>query len=172
MKDTLDPTYLQNKYTEGLSNHRGFNHRVEYRFTSKQRIAIRDDRDGGLCQFPECFKSPICGAECRETATCEKHVHHILAHRYLQNLNVDPDFPENAITIGKQAHDLIHPDIATAKKRYHLDKNAFHRVFDMRDTELERHKIYWVDNWDRPLTVQSIRLTQNAKKRGWEFPEK
>lgn len=141
-------------------------------FNREQRIQIREERDEGKCQHPACLTKPICGAESRECATCPLHVHHILGQRYLKNFDVDPDFPENAITIGKPAHDAIHPDVKTAQRNYHTNKNSYHEIFDARNTLLDQRKIYWVSTWDRAMQVIAIKRTQLAKKRGWVFPER
>lgn len=125
------------------------------------------DRDDHTCQSPiphDC--NPQDGLE----------IDHILPQRYLYNLGVDPDYPENALTKCKNAHDIKHPDRISAKQTYHAGKragiNTFAQLQEARNRLLRERKIYWNDKNDRQDQVVAVRNTQRAKKKGWEFPDK
>lgn len=134
-------------------------------FTKKQREAIRDDRDGGRCHFPAEHR-------CNED---KLEVHHLIPQRYSEWIGVDPDFPENGLTVCSNSHDLIHPDRVKARKTYHKSKrkgkDSFKTMGQERDEKLRKREIYWTDTWDRLMVVIALKLTQEAEKRGWEFPE-
>jgi len=134
-------------------------------FNDRQRRAIRE-RDDHRCQFPECPISPQCNPRRLEC-------HHIKPQGYLKRFGVDPDFPENALTICERAHDAIHPDRVAAKERYRRgDKKAFQELHPERQRKLEEKKPYWQEKWDRAMGTIALKRTQQAKKNGWEFPEK
>jgi hypothetical protein len=127
----------------------------------KQRRAIRE-RDEHRCQFP----APH---DCNEKEGLE--VHHILGQRYLRRLKVDPDYPENTISVCKNAHRrVIHPDMEEARRRYGMDKDAYKKAFTARNDKLNKRQVYWNDQEDRPMQVVATRNTQKAEERGWRFP--
>lgn len=135
-------------------------------FTDKQRKAILE-RDGFRCQFPPCLKDgPVCG-----DGQCTLHVHHVIPKAYGVKIGLEPNYPENGLTVGKAAHDMIHPDIKGAKVRYVKgDKEAIKRVFDDREQKLKRREIYWNPQWDREMVTAAVLRTQKAKNKGWVFP--
>lgn len=135
-------------------------------FSVPQKKAILE-RDDHKCQSPikhDC--NPDDGLE----------IDHILPQRYLYNLSVDPDFPENGLTKCKNAHDIKHPDRVPARRQYHRKKeegvDVFKELEVIRANKLRLRQIYWNDKFDRQDQVVAIRNTQRAKKKGWVFPEK
>lgn len=135
-------------------------------FSAPQKRAILE-RDEHKCQSPiphNC--NPDKGLE----------IDHILPQRYLYNLDVDPDFPENALTKCKNAHDIKHPDRVPARRTYHQAKekgvDSFKALEEQRIQKLKMRQIYWNDKNDRQDQVVAIRNTQRAKKKGWVFPDK
>lgn len=135
-------------------------------FSLPQKKAILD-RDEHRCQ------SPI-DHNCNQEQGLE--IDHILPQRYLYNLGVDPDYPENALTKCKNAHDIKHPDRVPARKTYHQAKrrgiDVYKELADVRNKQLQQRQIYWNDRDDRKDQVVAVRNTQRAKKNGWNFPEK
>lgn len=130
-------------------------------FTRKERNAIVE-RDGERCNFPS---EHDCNGEDK------LQVHHILPQRFLEKLGVEPDFPENGLTVCENAHlNLIHEDIGRAKREYSQNQNVYNEVFIERDKKLKNREIYWNDDWDRKLMVTALRNTQRAEKKGWKFP--
>lgn len=135
-------------------------------FTAKQRAAIIE-RDGG---------------KCRATAqhTCnEEHgleVDHIIPQRYASEVGIDPDYPENALSKCKNAHDIKHPDRIEARRKYHILKaqgvDSFKVLGEERRKKLNERVIYWNPANDRTDSVMAVKLTQQARKTGWVFPEK
>lgn len=132
--------------------------------TQKQRLAVVN-RDGKKCNLPA-------EHDCRG----QLQVHHILPQAYSGLLKLNPDFPENLITICKNAHvgnaDSIHPDIAEALQNYHTDPKAIERVREQRAELMVNQEIYWNPKWDRILSATAVRNTQRAKDKGWFLPEK
>ena len=106
-------------------------------------------RDKNKCQFPFPHK-------CDTTHPLQ--VHHILCHAYLNIVapKVSADFPENAITLCRTAHEMIHPDVVWARKGYYLDHNIFAKLRQKRTCLMENHRIYWNDEYDRVLTVIAL----------------
>jgi len=141
-----------------------FLNKAEWAFSQKQRRALRDDRDGHMCQAVQ-----IIPHKCKPK---DLHVHHIIPQRYSQELGIDPDFPENALTICSNAHKEIHPDMKKAGVIYHSDNHSFHRMFQEREEKLKNKTIYWRDTWDRQLHTKAVLRTQKSIKKGWVFPEK
>lgn len=135
-------------------------------FTAKQRAAIVE-RDGGKCRATTTHS-------CNEENGLE--VDHIIPQRYAKEVGIDPDFPENALSKCKNAHDIKHPDRIEARKRYHLfkkqGKDSFKLLGLERSQKLKEKVIYWNAANDRTDSVMAIKLTQQARKSGWEFPEK
>lgn len=136
------------------------NTRLSFTLKRKRWILSRDKRK---CQatFPhKCDKkNPL-------------QVHHILPHAYLHFLapKVCADFPENTITLCRTAHEMIHPDVVWARNAYHLDNHVFAKLKDQRNYLMSLGKIYWVDNWDRPLSVIALKNTRKYESRH-AFPE-
>lgn len=133
--------------------------------TDRQRRAVRN-RDGNKCNLPA---EHDCGGRLE--------VHHVLPQGYLGLLGIDPDYPENVVTICHKAHvgspDAIHPDLYDALQNYHIDPKAIERVREQRNELLANHEIYWNPKWDRILSATAVKNTQKAKeKSGWFLPEK
>ena len=93
---------------------------------------------------------------------------------YCYFLGVDPDFPENGVSLCSNAHigDLgIHPDTADATREYRKgDKKAYEKMQKDRKDKLEEHVIYWNPDHDRKLDILALRATQRAEKKGWSWP--
>ena len=138
-------------------------------FTKKQRDSIAFERDEGRCQAPFPHR-------CNKDKGLE--VHHIKPQRYCDVLGIEEyvDKPENAVAICKEAHNQIHPDRARVMKIYRKAKSQgrdpFQEMFEERDEKLKKRMIYWNDRYDRPLEMTAFKRTQEAKKKGWEFPER
>jgi len=138
-----------------------FNFVLGMAFTRDQVLAIRE-RDKNKCQFP----GP-------HNCSGRLEVHHVLPQRYCSELNIDPDFAENGITVCESAHQgEIHPDMRKAKKEYWRDKKAFKKAFSLRDELLGSREIYWDPSHDRQMSAVAVRNTQRARKEGWELPPK
>ncbi len=132
-------------------------------FSKKQRDAIVE-RDKNKCNYPLPHE---CGGE-----LC---VHQIIPPRYAEVVGVDPDFPENALTICKNAQagtNGIFPDLAEAHAEYPADQSSFKKAIALRGKKLSQRKIYWDDSHDREMSVTAVRNTQRAEKDGWVFPIK
>lgn len=138
---------------------------LKFSFTRLQRDAIKN-RDEHHCQFPSkhnCNQGP----DGKFLV-----VHHLLPQRYSQKFDIDPDFPENGLSICSNAHDLIHPDMVAARENFSEDKEVFDEVFEARRRMLDENKIYWVTTWDRAMYAIALRNTQKARLNGFEWPEK
>lgn len=145
---------------------------TSFSFKPSQRKAIveRDKEFGikknkGGCQAPE--NHPCHGDK-------KIHVHHVRPQRYCVTLGVDPDFPENAISLCDEAHvggKGKHPDTAKAKENYAKgDKKAFEKMGEERQEKLDERTIYWDDKTDRQLDMLALRATQKKdKKEGGRF---
>ena len=98
-------------------------------------------------------------------------VHHILPHAYINKVapKVNADYPENMITLCRTAHEMIHPDVVWARNCYHLDNDIFTKLRTKRNALLDNHQIYWVDTWDRPMTVIALINTRKYIKKH-QFP--
>ena len=130
-------------------------------FSSRQRKWFLK-RDKNSCQAPFAH---ICDS------TVPLQVHHIKPHGYLRRVapGVSADYPENAITLCRNAHETIHPDVIWARNGYHLDKDIFLKLRNQRSFLMDNHKIYWVDTWDRQMEVVAlINSTRYLKKH--KFP--
>src|SRR3990167_4776102 len=144
-------------------------------YTKKQREAIRA-RDHYKCQFPPHLNGH------RDECKGPLQVHHIKPQRYLKNFGVDPDYPENGITVCSNGHNgvdpntsperVIHPDVQTARIIYQTDKESYNKAFEERDKCLQKGVIYWNDSYDRSMEVIAVRNTQRAKEKKWNFPVK
>lgn len=135
--------------------------------SSYERRSIAEERDGNKCHAP--FKH-----KCSEKKGVQ--VHHITPQRYAEFVGLDEDtydVPENLISICENAHRMIHPDMDTAIAQYHHMKkkgiNSFKNMAAWRDEKLRNKQIYWNDEWDRQMRVVAMKLTQEARKRGWQF---
>jgi hypothetical protein len=97
--------------------------------------------------------------------------HHILPHAYLNRIcpDVSANYPENGIILCRTAHEIIHPDVVWARNCYHLDNDVFTKLRAKRNTLLDNHQIYWVDTWDRPMTVIALINTRKYIKKH-QFP--
>ena len=143
--------------------------------TEKQRQAIYE-RDNHECQFPACPLRAN-GNSAKVACTPKKlNAHHVLPQRYSELFGINPDFAENAITVCEGVHirsdEGIHPDMAKALREYRTNPDAVKKVFEQREHILEERQPYWNTDWDRPMSAIAIKRTQDAKKEGWEFPEK
>lgn len=141
-----------------------------FAFTKKQRDSIAFERDNGECHAPFPHR-------CTEENGIE--VHHVLPQRYGAAVGIDEEYidvPENAVSLCVSAHDMIHPDRVEARKRYYEEKtnggDSFQQMFDERKKKIDAREIYWNDEYDRQLRAVAIKQTQEAKKKGWEFPTK
>jgi hypothetical protein len=133
-------------------------------FTQRQREAIKE-RDGWTCQATAKHK---CNAQ------YGLEVDHIIPQRYAHEMGIDPDFPENALSKCKNAHNIKHPDRVSALQHYRDDKaqgiNTFAELGKQRAELLSQRQIYWNPANDRTDTVRALQLTQKAKSKGWIFP--
>lgn len=119
-----------------------------FSFTLRQRKWFLK-RDGKKCNAPFPHK-------CDDSVPLQ--VHHIKPHGYLRRVapKVSADYPENAITLCRNAHECIHPDVVVARNNYHLDKEVFYKLRDQRNFLMDNRKIYWVDTWDRLMEVVAL----------------
>ena len=140
---------------------------VALALSKEQRIAIREGRDEGRCQFPHPH-----GDECEGNL----QVHHITPQRYLKDKGYQEeeiDVPENLITCCEHAHhDHIHLDMRRAKKRYREDKNSYKREFSLREHALQQGRPYWNTAYDKALKIIAGKRTVRAMREGWEYPLK
>jgi len=106
-----------------------------------------------------------CQAPFPHVCDCDNplQVHHIKPHGYLKRVapGVSADYPENAITLCRNAHEMIHPDVVWARNGYHVDHDIFAKLRDQRSFLMKNKKIYWVDTWDRQMEV--IALVNSSK---------
>jgi len=94
-------------------------------------------------------------------------IHHILPHAYLKRVapGVSADYPENGIVLCRASHEVIHPDVAWARKTYHKDNEVFEKLRQQRSFLLNLKKIYWVDRYDRVMTVIALVNTRKYVKK-------
>lgn len=137
---------------------------AEFILTQKQREAILE-RDGQRCQ-----------ATVRHQHSRALEVDHIIPQRYGQTIGLDEetlDQPENLLTKCTNAHDLKHRDRIVAKEKYRGgNKSSYGEMFIERNERLQHGEIYWNADNDRTDMVQALKKTQQAKKRGWVYPQK
>lgn len=167
MKETLDPSYLQDKFTERFSHHR-----IAFALNAKQRFAIRE-RDNNECQG--CGITSICTRNTPDRIHLQ--VHHIIPQGYSKRMGIDPDYPENLITICENLHighptQSVHPDTYQARETYRGQKESYNQMIEARKVKLENREIYWNTQYDRQFHVIATRNTQRIKVTGWHFPEK
>ena len=132
-------------------------------FSKKQRESILD-RDSRRCNYP---LPHDCGGD-----LC---VHQIIPPRYAKVVGLDPDYPENALTICKNIQagpNGIFPDIAEAQATYAQNPDSFKQAILKRAKKLAKRQIYWNPAHDREMNVMAAKNTQQAEKQGWEFPTK
>lgn len=133
--------------------------------TPEQRVAIREGRDGGACQFPHPH-----GDECRG----QLQVHHIRPQRFLKDRGLteeEIDIPENLLTVCEHSHhDHIHLDMARAKKLYRSDKNSYKEAFVARKQQMDNGKPYWNTAYDKTLKYLAQSRTITAMREGWTYP--
>lgn len=137
------------------------NQGVRFAFTRKQREWIRDERDGGTCQFPE---------EHRCKGRLE--VHHISPQGYLKRAGVAPediDNPYNAITVCQEAHHKIHPDIAVARKMGYT-RDLFRKRFTLEGSIKKANGVYWNNAWDGRMRLIARDRTEELFHDGNLFP--
>lgn len=136
-------------------------------FSSNQRLWIIN-RDSNMCQAPfphECEPDYL-------------HVHHVTPQHYSKEVfpMLDPDVPENGITLCREAHvgeNGVHPDTFRALQIYHKgNKDAFNAMIEARGELLEQNQIYWNDQWDRIFHAIALSHTQNYEKVAGPFPTK
>ena len=131
-----------------------------FAFSERQREWIRR-RDKDKCQAP--FKHKHKG---------RLEVHHILPQGYAHRMGIENyDFPENGITICQTAHDIIHPDMTSARAEYNQDVGSFGKLREQRSARLDNREIYWNDEFDRQMQVVTLRTTQEYEKK-YKFPGK
>jgi hypothetical protein len=133
------------------------NKRIEFSAKMKKWFFKRDDNK---CQAPF---SHVCDTE------HPLQLHHILPHGYLNTVcDVSANYPENGIILCRTAHEVIHPDVVWARNYYHKNTDSFSLLKKTRRLLLDKHKIYWNDKYDRPMTVIALINTRKYKK---PFPE-
>jgi len=132
-----------------------------------QRIAIRE-RDGHRCQAPFSHKCSI------KQDKYEGNVHHIIPQAWAEHQNGEPeevrDSPERVLLICEASHQMIHPDLASAKLKFHWDKDAFSNMGKAHEKDAKRGLMYWFTRWDNLMLQVARRNTMRAKATGWEYP--
>ena len=125
---------------------------------SKKRKLWWLDRDDHHCQAP--FEHQ-CDSE------HPLQVHHLLPHAYLHFVapGIDPDYPLNALTLCRTAHEMIHPDVIFARENYNRDNESFDRLRRIRTKLMEDHQVYWNDTWDRSMMVIALQRTQEYERK-------
>ena len=136
---------------------------------NKQRVAIRETRDGGKCQ---------------DTNDKIKHggkleVDHLLPQRFAREalgmLEEEYDVPENLLTRCVNHHrghpDSHHPDANEALWNYRQgDKDSFKKMVDARNQRIQEKKLCWNNQGDAQARRQARLLTKQADKKhglGW-----
>ncbi|MCX7955963.1 MAG: hypothetical protein N2593_02580 [Patescibacteria group bacterium] len=125
-------------------------------FSSSQKKAIKE-RDKNICQFPDPHN--CCGGLDRSIKERNLHVHHIIPQRYAKYLDIDPDFLENGITLCRNAHMIIHPDMKQIR-----NKREFFNVINEREGKLKKGEIYWNSTWDSLFHDIVLRNSQKLNK--------
>jgi hypothetical protein len=124
-------------------------------FSDKQRRWIKD-RDENKCQAPFNHR---CGPK------RILHIHHILPQGYGKEMGIENcDFPENGITVCRNAHDRVHPDMVESRREYSQNRGSFGDLRKKRNEQLKHREIYWDDTWDRAMQTVAIRRTQKYVK--------
>lgn len=165
--DLLDPAHIFEKL------HPQTPQRTAFALNKIQREAIKE-RDGQRCQG--CGITKICNRSEPECNPEKLQVHHILPQGYAKKFDIDPDYPENLITVCTTLHtghptQSIHPDTFQAKMTYQgQHKDAFKEMKEKREEMLAQRQVYWNTAYDRPLQALAVKNTQQALGKGWEFP--
>lgn len=137
---------------------------TQFAFTRKQRQAIIE-RDQNKCQATVPHQ--------HSPNKYSLEVDHVIPQRYAEKLGIDPDFPENALTKCRNAHDLKHKDRIQAREDWKTSHNgSFAHMSEKRNELLKHGEIYWDDSADRTDMTRAVQLTQKAEKKGWIFPPK
>lgn len=130
-----------------------------------------DRRDGGKCQAP--FEH-----ECNGAARNKRHKHHILPQRYAKRFGINPDYPENVVSLCENAHvgnghetgPVIHPDMLQARQEYRSgNKNAYKEITELRSDLLDNKQVYWNTDFDRAMQALAVLNTQQFDE---PWPEK
>ena len=159
--------------------------------TRRQRRWVIN-RDDGHCQQPT-----ETGGGRLEPCTLDEddglEVHHVKPSRWAKMLGLDQDNevdrPENLITLCKEHHHDVHPDIPRALSDYGKQKKAgvekptsFFDTFKKRNEQVERGEKYWedendeafseiarnrTDEADTPYPPRNRRGTENRPARKW-----
>lgn len=136
--------------------------------TFKQRRVIRE-RDNNKCQFEKIVPGHKCNGE--------EHleVNHIFPRKYLLGLGVDPDYPENLLSICQRSHrgdpsnghhvEPIHPDIRDAMKNYHKDNQSISRAIEKQREAQKKRTVWWNSQYDRQQQVISAKNTQEMDRK-------
>ncbi len=132
----------------------------------RQRQTVRG-RDGDKCNFP------VPGHRCDGDKRLE--VNHIFPQKYLKGLGVNPDYPENLITICHNSHtgdpsngrkiDPVHPDIRDARKNYAKDKQAIAKAIKVQEEKNAERVVWWNSQHDRQFQVLAVRNSQKKDKK-------
>lgn len=143
----------------------------EFCLNFDQRIAIRE-RDNNQCQG--CRIWPHCERDTPATTNLE--VHHLLPRAYASRVGINPNFPENLITICQTMHtghrDSIHPDSFQAKMTFRENPKVFLELgIEVRE-KLDNRQIYWNDNYTRPLAVRAVKNTQKVVSEGGSLADR
>lgn len=117
-------------------------------YSSEQRAAIRR-RDGQRCQM-DCDKATHCNPQ------APLEIHHLIPQAYARQFGIDPDFPENGISLCRDFHQKELHGISVPSAQ----------------AAIRERRVFWNEKFDRMLKAIAIRNTQRATARGWIFPEK
>jgi hypothetical protein len=131
-----------------------------------QRKIIRE-RDGNKCNFP------VPNHNCNGDKRLE--INHIHPQKYLKSLGVDPDYPENLLTICQNSHtgdpsnghhiEPIHPDVRDARKNYGKDKKSIEKAIKEQEEKNAERVIWWNTEHDRQQQVIAVRNSQKMDKK-------
>ena len=130
------------------------------------------ERDNHECQGCRIFEG--CDRREPERIPARLEVHHILPQSYAEHLNFNPNYPENLITLCRDAHrgheSSVHPDMYQAGIDYNQgNKDAYKEASRLHKVKLRAREIFWNDSKDRQMTVQATRNTQNRRREGWRW---
>jgi hypothetical protein len=120
-------------------------------YSEKQKAFIKE-RDEG-CQFPG---EHNCGGKLI--------IHQIKPPAYSKKEGLDPDYPENGLTICSNAQRLIYSDLQR------IPRDGVGKVMKQRGIKLKQGIPYWNTSFDMPMSTQATIKTQQAKTDGREFP--
>lgn len=141
--------------------------RMALNHKQREAILIRDDHKC-QAQFPH---------RCNDKEGLE--VHHIIPQGLLKRFMIDEqmrDNPLNLLSLCKNAHREIHPDVSTALRNYHEDKqnglDSFREMSKLRAMTMDQRLAYYRDQFDRSFQIIAMMNTQKAKNTGWKYPGK